>query len=72
MSAVFKGQQKAAIARTTEQAIEEAFAKQNFEDLTEENLGEFVETIVGHVKAQMFRGTVTQEVSIEQLKRMKK
>ncbi|EMC4027169.1 hypothetical protein VDT04_003488 [Vibrio cholerae] len=72
MSAVFKAQQKAAIARTTEQAIEEAFAKQNFEDLTEDNLGEFVETIVGHVKAQMFRGTVTQEVSIEQLKRMKK
>lgn len=72
LSAVFDAQRNHAMSRTTESAIEEAFAKQNFEDLTEENIGEFVDTIVNHIQAQMFRGNVTQDISIEQLKRMKK
>lgn len=70
MSAIFENQHKVAISRTTKNAIEEAFAKQNFEDLTKDNLSEFVKTIVGHIQAQNLRRTVTQTISIAQLKRM--
>lgn len=54
-----------------EKAISSAFANQNFDDLTNENLHEFVETIINQFKAHVFKGEAIQGLSLEQLKQLK-
>lgn len=71
MSIIRSIQHKTATDNTIEEAITNAFANQDFQDLSSKNLNEFVETIMAQFTAHKFKRVVTQELTMEQLKRLK-
>ena len=72
MKTVVELQQESATRNTIDTAIEAAFANQNFQDLTPDNVNEFVSNVMVHIQAQMHRSVVNQKFTLEQLKQLDK
>jgi hypothetical protein len=68
-SLINEARQQDAIEDLIHTAITEFFA--SYDELVEENVGFFVETIMKHVQGMMFNKDVVQELTMEQLQKLK-